>query len=301
MLPLKLKASIIVPTNDRPRKLMKTLISLEKQDFSKNKFEVIIINDGNNHNIESEIKNFSYQTKYYNSNNKGPAVARNIGIENADSEIILFTDDDCKPPKNWVKTLVKKNLENKNAGGVGGYLEAPKDILGKNIFARLERFKNIYEHKIKQREIKGKIDCPMGWTGNISYKKSILERVGGFDESFDVPGCEDLDLKIKVCKLGYDLIYVPLKMEHNKKYNIQNFIKRSINLGKGYQSLRKKHKEMGDIYVPLQRLFLPIVNLYNCFSKVPQKKIKGKYLNPILMFFERELSSIGDLYSFLNE
>ena len=52
---------------------------------------------------------------------------------------MAFTDDDCLPPVDWLTRLADGYVRYPEVAGVGGYLEAPADVLQNNILARYER------------------------------------------------------------------------------------------------------------------------------------------------------------------
>ena len=92
------KISVIIPTHNRSSSLKKTLISLINQTYPKDRYEIIIVDDGGSDNTEKMIKELNKQTNsninYFWQKNRGPAAARNLGIKNARADIIAFTDDE---------------------------------------------------------------------------------------------------------------------------------------------------------------------------------------------------------------
>lgn len=56
------------------------------------------------------------QSKVLQAKNRGPAVARNLGMKNATGDIIGLTDDDCVVEPDWVENAVK-DFEDETVGG----------------------------------------------------------------------------------------------------------------------------------------------------------------------------------------
>jgi glycosyltransferase involved in cell wall biosynthesis len=216
------KVSIIIPTFNRKEKLIETVESVESNDWSKKNFEIIIINDKSTDNTSEVISNlqkkFSNILYLENKQNLGPAKTRNRGIKKTKGNLIFFTDDDCLVPKDWIQKYVKFFSEHKEVYCAGGILEAKE----KNIFSILENIKDkILGIKNKNTKI-GNKEIKTGFTNNCVYRKKAFEKVGIFKENFKVPAGEDLEMSQRVAK-NYKIAFVPIKVLHNHKYNLDYF------------------------------------------------------------------------------
>lgn len=104
--------SVIIPTNNRPKALLKAVKSVLSQKYQN--FEVIVINDTSTENY-TEIEKFlssdnriSYFRVEYNNRSK----TRNFGIDKAQGDWICFLDDDDVYLDNHLEVLnasIKKN------------------------------------------------------------------------------------------------------------------------------------------------------------------------------------------------
>lgn len=104
--------SIIIPAYNCEKYIVRCLNTLKEQT-NKN-FEVIIINDGSTDNTQNEcekfaLKNNEMEIKIINQENKGVSAARNIGLDNANSEWITFIDSDDMVSKKYVEELLKNS------------------------------------------------------------------------------------------------------------------------------------------------------------------------------------------------
>jgi len=103
---VKPNISIVIPTFNRAKELQITLTSLKKQ--TELSFEVVVADDGSTDDTAKiACAGYPFPVQYAFQENQGRAAARNMGIEKAQAEIILFIDDHIVCHKD----LVKQHLE----------------------------------------------------------------------------------------------------------------------------------------------------------------------------------------------
>src|SRR5262249_33466019 len=142
-------------------------------------FEVIVVDDGRR---SLEPLASALELSVIRAEGKGPAAARNRGIERAAGDVILFTDDDTEPEPNWVHRAYRALQTNPAWIAVGGVTVS-------------RPFDPLYEHSIEE-------DGPAAWTCNVAYRREAIRQVGGFDERFPSAHAEDLDLAYRASALG---------------------------------------------------------------------------------------------------
>lgn len=107
------KISIVVPVYNGEKYISKCLDSLINQSYKN--IEIIIINDGSNDNTEkicNKYKEIDSRIKVISIENGGVSKARNIGIENATGQFLMFCDSDDYVAKDWCKLLLENYKEN---------------------------------------------------------------------------------------------------------------------------------------------------------------------------------------------
>ena len=113
----KLLLSVVIPTFNHADRLDKCLTSLFQQDFPLSKYEVIIVSDDINGDTPKVLKNYSKKHPNLqiitNHEAKGSDYARNLGINVVKTNLIVFTDDDCIFPQDWLHKIAKKFQNNK--------------------------------------------------------------------------------------------------------------------------------------------------------------------------------------------
>lgn len=201
-----------------------------------------MVDDGSCDNTVEYLKSLSpgVSFKFLQQKHQGPAAARNLGIKHAQGKIVAMTDDDCVVPRNWLEKLSDGFHRHPEVAGVTGFQEAPSEILQKNLIAQYERYQNRELYGQKEKEVVGGFETPGGVTNNVAFKKTVLSEIGGFDEGFPVPAGEDADLKKRIADRGYQLLYIPLKVEHRQEYSIRRFLHQQYVRGIGGRFFRKK-------------------------------------------------------------
>lgn len=84
--------SVLIPVFNRPDVILKAIDSILKQEISD--YEIIIIDDGSNDGTADVVYSSYPKVKIIRIKNSGPAIARNIGIQNAQGLFIVFLDSD---------------------------------------------------------------------------------------------------------------------------------------------------------------------------------------------------------------
>ncbi len=197
--------SVVIPTFKRVEMCRSLLASLrDSRQRLNDPVEIIVVDDSPSAEAE-QIK--ALCTKYgakYHFRKLGVSAKRNFGARIASHPIILFIDSDCEAtPELLVEHLA---LYNKNEQIVA--------VLGRTEFKGSESFtwKTLQFTPFLEpfRFADSEIQRVWGPSNNLSCRKEIFERVGGFDETFpNKPGGEDVDFGIRLYKEGFTLTTSP--------------------------------------------------------------------------------------------
>ncbi|MGI8951297.1 MAG: glycosyltransferase family 2 protein [Chitinophagaceae bacterium] len=222
------KVSVIIPTYKRPELLSKCLTALINQTFNKNDYEIIVVTDGPDEETVKGIKNLKLKIKsieHQISNIKlislrekrGPAAARNAGWQSASSELILFTDDDCVPSKNWIESYWNVYIDQQQKEvAFTGKIKVP-----------LSKKPTDYERNTANLETADFV------TANCACTKTALQKVNGFDENYKMAWREDSDLEFKLLKNN-----IPIKK------NYEAFVIHPVRKAAWGVSLKEQKKSM---------------------------------------------------------
>ena len=174
--------SVIIPTHGRVKLLKSLFISLDKAlNESKCQVEILII-DSSEQEDSKKIESLceKYGAKYIKGS-INVREKRNIGIKEAKGEIILFVDSDCKVSQDIFKEHLKI-YDTLDTAGVLGLTEfIGKESFTWEIVRRTKFLDAFYFAKTLPSYVNS---APWGTCTNLSIKKEILEKVGGFDTNF---------------------------------------------------------------------------------------------------------------------
>lgn len=178
--------SVVIPTYQRNDLLTLCLdkVSPENQLLDASFYEVIVTDDGSKSTAEELIKTKYPWVKWVQGPRKGPAANRNNGARYANGDWLVFTDDDCLPNSDWLKSYCNEIPELPLVRAFEGAIHADKEEELRNTFA----------------------ECPINttgglfWSANIAVEKKLFHEVGGFDEGYLLAAQEDQQLYLDLLK-----------------------------------------------------------------------------------------------------
>jgi glycosyltransferase involved in cell wall biosynthesis len=239
-----MKLSIIICTFNRSRLLKKCIDSFVP--FINYEVEIIIIDNNSQDDTAQIVNKYSLEhknIKYFFEEKTGLSHARNRGIVEAKSKWILYIDDDAFAFPNLINRalyLVEKEDFDCIGGMYYGYYESEKPKWIPDEFGTKYKY---------AEDLTG---CPyyVPCGGIVLYRKTMLEYLGGFSDSFGMSGSskilgEETELQYRASKLNYEIGFDPeLKVYHLVKpeYSTLNWLlKRSFLEGKTTVQIIKKN------------------------------------------------------------
>jgi len=229
--------SVIVCTYNRANSLARTLEALAHQTYPKDKFEVIVVDDGSadeTRQICKKMQNSRLSFTYHRlGTNRGLSAARNTGIKKATADKLLFTDDDCIPAPTWVEKLSAALSDGRHivSGAVGTRLK-PYAKLCHNISA-------FYGVMPSQKEGPRKLIAG----ANMGFSRLVLEELSGFRTAFRIG--DDSEIMLRACKAGHEAYFTPnaLVMHDPDRTTLSSIMRYSAVHGAVSVRLRNQYKD----------------------------------------------------------
>jgi glycosyltransferase involved in cell wall biosynthesis len=204
------RISAILPTWNRAWYLRRALKALVGQTLERDEFELIVVDDGSTDATHQVVDLFSkdLQLVYLHQENAGIAAAKNRGIEQARSPLLLFMDDDDVAGP----TLLEEHLRSHER-----YPDSAVAVLGRTDLSTPIALKPVM-HFVT--EVGFYLFCyptispdewlnyTYFWGGRSSCKTIFLRDHGFFNPVFRF-GCEDIELGFRLSKFGLKVAYNP--------------------------------------------------------------------------------------------
>jgi glycosyltransferase involved in cell wall biosynthesis len=169
--------SIIICTRNRGNDLRQTLETIGKLDVPADlPTEVLVVDNGSTDHTSDVVRNAKLPVmdlRYVNAPRKGKGNAYNAGMAQAKGDIFLFTDDDVRPPSNWIDGMCRPILRGA-AHGVAGGLRAAPHLRREWMELRHHIWLATTEHMQD-----GETDSMTG--GNMAFHRKVLDKVPAFD------------------------------------------------------------------------------------------------------------------------
>lgn len=210
--------SVVIPVYNGERTLRPCLDSLLAQTGFAGTLEVIIVDDSSRDGtvamVERIIRDHAHSPVklrlLHQVPNRGPATARNRGAADAAGDVLLFTDADCEPARDWVQQMTAPLANPEISAVKGAYRTRQPELVAR--FAQAE-----FESRYRLLEQFEYVDVV--FTYSAAIRTAVFQAVGGFDTGFPVPDNEDTDLSWKISSGGYRIVFNPRAIIHHQHPN----------------------------------------------------------------------------------
>lgn len=236
-----LPLSVVIPTYQRASSLERLLRALSRQTLRPSLFEVVVSVDGSTDDTMAMLERISvpFALRSLWRTNRGRAAACNEGIAEAKGGLIVLLDDDMEPLPNLLDAHMQRHLESPGVAVVGAapVQTNPGASPAQQYIA--ERFDN---HLKKLSEPGYQLKLRDFYSGNFSIERDLLRGLGGFDDSFDTYGNEDLELFHRLRGAGVRVVFDPLAQarQHYEK-NFKELARDNLAKGRTAVRLAQKH------------------------------------------------------------
>jgi glycosyltransferase involved in cell wall biosynthesis len=220
--------SVIIPTRNRETQLASCLRALAAQEYPNDRFEVVVADDGSRRPPQEIVASAAKQLNVrlvLESAAHGPAAARNAAAAQARGEFLAFTDDDCEPAPNWLRSLAAR-LTTCPTHLIGG---RTFNALSENIYSEASQalIDIIYAHFNPHPE-----QAKFFATNNLAMPATEFRAVGGFASSFRF--AEDREFCDRWLHHGRRMIYAPeVAVYHRHPLSLLSLWRQHFHYGRG--------------------------------------------------------------------
>jgi glycosyltransferase involved in cell wall biosynthesis len=221
--------SIVIPTYNRPERLEKCLKSIDDLDYPRDRFEVIVVDDGSSTPLDPVVLPFKegLNIQLIRQNNQGPATARNTGAFKAQGQVILFTDDDCQLDPKWLTNLAQP-FEEQPDSLIGGQTV---NQLSDNLYSQASQLLVDYLYSYYNADLQ---QASFFTSNNFGLSKARFCEIGGFDTTFPLAAGEDRELCDRWLHHDYQMVSVPEALVyHSHHLTLKSFWRQHFNYGRG--------------------------------------------------------------------
>lgn len=249
--------SVVIPTHGRPERLRDCLLALTRQDYPRERWEVVVVDDASPEPapVAAAVEAVRDQMNvcFVRQPHGGPAKARNTGASSARFDHLAFTDDDCWPRSTWLTELA------------AAFDREPDTALGGRVVNGVEE--NLYS-EASQRLVDYVVQYfletgrPFFPSNNIALSRAAFDAVGGFDERFPLAAGEDRDFFAKCREAGIRLGFAAdAVVEHRHVLSLRGFVRQHFNYGRGAFLCRTLEAERGagELHVEPLRFYVDLV------------------------------------------
>jgi GT2 family glycosyltransferase len=240
--------SIVIPTKDRSEALALTLDALEAQATAGATLEAIVIDNGSSDRTVAMVnergEGSALAIRLLERPDGGPAAARNAGAASAEGDILLFLGDDTEPADERL-ALAHLELHSSRPEPTYGVLGRITWTPRKPVTPFMRWLEN-GGPQFHYRDLKpGPVDATSYfYSSHASIKRSLFERVGGFDERFPNAAVEDTELGVRLAAAGLELDYHPeLLVLHDHPTTPESSMRRSVAVGRAAALYNRLHPE----------------------------------------------------------
>ncbi|HET9837525.1 MAG TPA: glycosyltransferase [Candidatus Angelobacter sp.] len=188
--------SIVIPALNEEKMIGRCLEALAKMDFAKERFEVILVDNGSTDRTREIAESFRDRLNLRILEKRGVRISalRNFGAQEARGGIVAFLDADCLAPKDWLERMIAL-VPAQGAGIVGAHYLLPENStwVGRTW------------HRYQEAEKRGEVSHVPA--GDLIMRREDFLRIGGFDESIQTN--EDYELCERARANGLTVRAVP--------------------------------------------------------------------------------------------
>jgi teichuronic acid biosynthesis glycosyltransferase TuaG len=263
------KISIIIPCYNSELFIDRAIKSVLSQTFSD--WELLLIDDHSKDNTKKIIESYTQNDKRIKilqtkENSGGPALPKNIGVENARGKYIAFLDhdDEWLPEKLEKQLIVFENSKDEKLGIVSCGVKLINSS-GKKFAVVINSNKNIFPEILVRN--------PIFSNSSVLIKKEVIDTIG--ERDIELKYSEDYDYWLRVAGAGYNFFYISEPLL--KYYFHDNNVTKNIGLSKKVENMETIFQKNIEVYKKYKYLYIGYFRLGVMYFLQGNTKISRSY------------------------
>ncbi len=237
--------SVLVSTRNRPEQVATCVRHvLANSDVD---FELIVVDQSPGEQCERARRavGSDVRVRWMESSTRGLSVSRNVGLSFARAPLIVFTDDDCEVPTNWLASIQREFQTDKRIDMLFGAVALPPGMGAAGYAAQ-------FEPEVRA-EFSGSIpDIRREWGigANMAFQRRVFDEAGGFDELLgagtELCAGEETDLMIRALARDFKAVFTPdVRVVHRGVRYGSDAARLVRGYGTGFGAALAKHRRLG--------------------------------------------------------
>jgi uncharacterized membrane protein YphA (DoxX/SURF4 family) len=210
--------SVVVPAYNCAMVLARSLSALRASEVSSRRWELIVVDDGSSDLTASVAATFADVVLRLEPGRRGPAFARNRGVERAHGEYVVFVDSDVRVhPDALERMLLELDSSDGPAAVFGAYDTRPPEP------GLVSQYRNLLHHYVHWINAG---PAETFWAGLGAVRRDVFLKIGMFDEQrFTRPQIEDIELGYRMAAQRYRIVLRPeIQGTHLKHWTLGKMV-----------------------------------------------------------------------------
>src|SRR5919106_4749060 len=232
------RATVVIPTHNRPESLQRLLHALAAQSVRAEAFEVVVAADGCTDDTADAVASSGapFALNLIELPHLGAAAPRNRGAEVAHGDVLIFIDDDVEP----VPTLLEEHLHTLDRHPGAIVLGCTQPVLEMRTVLHAELCRWWHDHILALRRSDHRFTYRDLHSGNFSIATDLFRAVGGFCE--DLPCREDYELGARLLARGVEFVFCEGALAyHHEEADLARLLQRAFLEGRADALIADRH------------------------------------------------------------
>jgi glycosyltransferase involved in cell wall biosynthesis len=222
--------SLIIPTYNRRTQILQCLASLTLQTYPRDRWELVVVIDDDDDPLDQALAEWSgsLPLRSIRQPHAGCGIARNTGSSQARGRYLVFTDDDCLFPPDWLSRYAEHFERTRDCVIAGRIVNAlPHNQYSQTTQELLDYLLSYFNSRAD--------DAALAVGSNFGVPAEGFRALGGFSRRyFQVAGAEDRDFAWRWREQGRRIVYAPdVVVHHAHGLTFASFLRQHFNYGRG--------------------------------------------------------------------